>query len=91
MLRKESRHEKKFISHRGLAQTFDISKVKWDTNTAEVIYPPEYPYIENTLPSMESISLNSIFVLQKIKNSRFFMIFKLIIEQKEKGIFYCKN
>jgi glycerophosphoryl diester phosphodiesterase len=41
------------LAHRGLAQTFDISKVKWDTNTAAIIYPPEYPYIENTIPSME--------------------------------------
>lgn len=41
------------LAHRGLAQTFDISKVKWDTNTAAIIYPPEYPYIENTIPAME--------------------------------------
>jgi len=41
------------LAHRGLAQTFDISKVQWDTNTAAIIYPPEHPYIENTLPSME--------------------------------------
>jgi len=41
------------LAHRGLAQTFDISKVKWDTNTAAIIYPPEFFYIENTIPSME--------------------------------------
>lgn len=42
------------LAHRGLAQTFDIAKVAWDTNTAAVIYPPEYPYIENTVPSMRA-------------------------------------
>jgi glycerophosphoryl diester phosphodiesterase len=42
----------KLLAHRGLAQTFDISQVEWDTNTAEMIYPPEHPYLENTLESM---------------------------------------
>ena len=43
----------KLLAHRGLAQTFDISQVEWDTNTAEIIYEPEHPYLENTIPSME--------------------------------------
>lgn len=43
----------KFNAHRGLAQNFDISTVKWDTNTAAIIYPPEYPYLENTIESMQ--------------------------------------
>lgn len=29
--------EYSFLAHRGLAQTFDVSKVEWDTNTAEII------------------------------------------------------
>jgi glycerophosphoryl diester phosphodiesterase len=41
------------LAHRGLAQTFDIEKVRWDTNTAAIIHHPEYPYIENTIPSMK--------------------------------------
>ena len=45
--------EMKFIAHRGLAQNFDISKVESDTNTAAVIYEPEYPYLENTIESMQ--------------------------------------
>lgn len=44
----------KFIAHRGLAQNFDISKVEWNTNTAAVIYEPEYPYLENTIASMQA-------------------------------------
>lgn len=42
----------KWLAHRGLAQTFDISEVEWDTNTAAIIYEPEHHYLENTLESM---------------------------------------
>ena len=44
----------KLLAHRGLAQTFDISKVEWDTNTAEIIYEPEHEYLENTIASMKA-------------------------------------
>lgn len=44
----------KVVAHRGLAQTFDVSMVEWDTNTAEIIYEPEHPYLENTIPSMQA-------------------------------------
>ncbi len=44
----------KFLAHRGLAQTFDTSLVEWDTNTAGIIYEPEHPYLENTIPSMRA-------------------------------------
>lgn len=44
----------KLLAHRGLAQTFDISKVEWDTNTAEIIYEPEHEHLENTIESMKS-------------------------------------
>lgn len=42
-----------FLAHRGLGQTFDVSQAEWDTNTAEIIDPPEHPYLENTLESMQ--------------------------------------
>jgi glycerophosphoryl diester phosphodiesterase len=42
------------LAHRGLAQTFDIKNVENDTCTAEIIYKPEHPYLENTIPSMEA-------------------------------------
>lgn len=44
----------KLIAHRGLAQTFDISKVEWNTNTAKIIDQPEHEYLENTLASMRT-------------------------------------
>ncbi|HEX3046251.1 MAG TPA: glycerophosphodiester phosphodiesterase family protein [Bacillota bacterium] len=43
-----------FMAHRGLAQTFSMEGITGDTCTAERIYPPEHPYLENTLPSMEA-------------------------------------
>ena len=44
----------RLLAHRGLAQTFDISQVEWDTNTAAVMDEPEHGYLENTLASMEA-------------------------------------
>lgn len=44
----------KLLAHRGLAQNYDVSKVDWDTNTAEIIDEPEHPYLENTIPSMQA-------------------------------------
>ena len=43
----------KLLAHRGLAQTFSLENIKWDTNTAEIIYKPEHPYLENTIESMK--------------------------------------
>nr|WP_145025156.1 glycerophosphodiester phosphodiesterase family protein [Paenibacillus sp. Y412MC10] len=42
------------LAHRGLAQTFTMEGITNDTCTAERIDPPEHPYLENTLPSMEA-------------------------------------
>lgn len=42
----------KFLAHRGMAQTFNVSQVEWDTNTAKIIYEPEHEYLENTIDSM---------------------------------------
>lgn len=53
-----------FLAHRGLAQTFDISKVKWDTNTAAIIYKPEHEFIENTLSSIQASFDNGADVVE---------------------------
>ncbi|MFC7441618.1 glycerophosphodiester phosphodiesterase family protein [Laceyella putida] len=42
------------MAHRGLGQTFHMEGLTNDTCTAERIYPPEHPYLENTLPSMRA-------------------------------------
>ncbi|MCH5583602.1 glycerophosphodiester phosphodiesterase [Shimazuella sp. AN120528] len=43
----------KLLAHRGLAQTFSMAGIKNDTCTAKRIFSPEYPYLENTIASME--------------------------------------
>lgn len=42
------------LAHRGLAQTFSMEGITGETCTAERIFKPEHPYIENTLPSIEA-------------------------------------
>ncbi|MCM3650775.1 glycerophosphodiester phosphodiesterase family protein [Metabacillus litoralis] len=51
---KQSAKEPSLLAHRGLAQTFEISNVKNDTCTAEMIHKPEHPFLENTILSMEA-------------------------------------
>ncbi len=42
------------LAHRGLGQTFSMEGITGDTCTAERIFQPEHPYLENTIPSMEA-------------------------------------
>lgn len=51
---KQRNGEPFLLAHRGLAQTFNLEGVTNDTCTAERIYNPEHPYLENTIPSMEA-------------------------------------
>lgn len=41
------------VAHRGLGQEFSRAGITNETNTARRIYPPEHPYLENTISSME--------------------------------------
>lgn len=47
----------KLLAHRGLAQTFSMENIQNDTCTAERIYEPEHPYLENTISSMRAAFL----------------------------------
>jgi glycerophosphoryl diester phosphodiesterase len=51
---KASDKEPLLLAHRGMAQTFHMEGITGDTCTAERIYEPEHPFLENTLPSMEA-------------------------------------
>src|SRR4051794_35887872 len=42
------------LAHRGMAQTFSMEGIESDTCTAERIFEPEHPYLENTMPSMKA-------------------------------------
>ncbi len=54
MFTKERDQKPLLMAHRGLAQTFHMEGITGDTCTAERIYEPEHPFIENTIPSMEA-------------------------------------
>ena len=51
---KVSNEEPFLLAHRGMAQTFPMEGIQGDTCTAEIIYEPKHPYLENTIPSMEA-------------------------------------
>jgi glycerophosphoryl diester phosphodiesterase len=42
------------LAHRGMAQTFQMEGITGKTCTAERIFEPEHPFLENTIPSMEA-------------------------------------
>ncbi|NOT42789.1 MAG: glycerophosphodiester phosphodiesterase [Alphaproteobacteria bacterium] len=42
------------LAHRGMAQTYHREDLQNDTCTATRIYPPEHPYLENTIASMQA-------------------------------------
>jgi glycerophosphoryl diester phosphodiesterase len=42
------------IAHRGLGQTYHREGLKNDTCTAERIYPPEHPFLENTIEGFQA-------------------------------------
>ena len=42
------------LAHRGLAQTYPREGLESETCTATRIYPPEHPYLENTIASMRA-------------------------------------
>ena len=47
-------HGPLLLAHRGMSQTFDPAGVDNDTDTSKRIHPPEHPYLENTIASMEA-------------------------------------
>jgi len=51
---RDSNREPLLLAHRGLAQTFHMEEITGETCTAERIYEPDHPFLENTIPSMEA-------------------------------------
>lgn len=52
------------LAHRGLGQTFSMEGIQGDTCTAERIFKPEHPYLENTIPSMQAAFENGADVVE---------------------------
>lgn len=51
---KKSSDDPFLLAHRGLGQTFSMAGIDGNTCTAERIFEPDHPYLENTIPSMEA-------------------------------------
>lgn len=54
LFKEDSTDSPYLLAHRGIGQTFSMEGIKGDTCTAERIFNPEHPYIENTILSMEA-------------------------------------
>lgn len=54
MLAPEARERPLLIAHRGLGQTFSREGITGETCTANRIFPPEHPYLENTIAGIEA-------------------------------------
>lgn len=61
---KERKVDPLLLAHRGLGQTFSMEGIQGDTCTAERIHPPDHPYLENTIPSMEAAFENGADVVE---------------------------
>ncbi len=51
---KNSNREPLLLAHRGMAQTFIMEGITAETCTAERIYEPDHPFLENSISSMEA-------------------------------------
>lgn len=54
MFMDKSKNTSSLLAHRGVAQTFPMEGLEWDTCTAKRIFEPEHSFIENTIPSMKA-------------------------------------
>ncbi|HHY82398.1 MAG TPA: glycerophosphodiester phosphodiesterase [Clostridiales bacterium] len=77
------------LAHRGLAQTFSMEGITGDTNTARIIYEPEHPYLENTIPSMKAaFELGADMVeldVQLTKDGQFAVFHDAVLEYRTDG------
>ncbi|GAA4866125.1 glycerophosphodiester phosphodiesterase family protein [Paenibacillus vulneris] len=77
------------LAHRGLAQTFPMEGITNDTCTAERIYAPEHPYLENTIASMNAAFREGAdiveFDVQPTKDGRFVVFHDWTLDCRTNG------
>ncbi|HAW70010.1 MAG TPA: glycerophosphodiester phosphodiesterase [Firmicutes bacterium] len=77
------------LAHRGLAQNFPMAGITGDTNTAQRIYEPEHPYLENTIPSMQAAFLAGAdmveFDVQRTKDGQLAVFHDSNLEYRTNG------
>jgi glycerophosphoryl diester phosphodiesterase len=78
------------LAHRGLAQTFPMEGITGETNTAQCIYEPEHPYLENTIPSIEAAFKAGAdiveFDIQLTRDEQFAVFHDAILEYRTDGV-----
>jgi len=77
------------LAHRGLAQTYPMEGITGETNTARIIYEPEHPYLENTIPSIKAaFELGADMVeldVQLTKDGQFAVFHDAILKYRTDG------
>ncbi len=77
------------VAHRGLGQTFPMEGITADTNTARIIYEPQHPYIENTIPSMRAAFEAGAdiveFDIQPTKDGQFAVFHDWVLDHRTDG------
>ena len=77
------------LAHRGLAQTFPIAGLDGAADTSKLIYPPEHPFIENTVASMaRAFELGADIVeldVQRTADDRFAVFHDATLEFRTDG------
>ncbi len=77
------------LAHRGVHQTFSFEGITGDTDTSKRIHPPEHPYLENTIASMEAAFRHGAdvveFDVQPTTDGRFAVFHDWILDYRTDG------
>jgi len=77
------------LAHRGLAQCFSMQDITYQTDTSKRIFPPEHPYLENTIASMEeAFKLGADIVeldIQMTKDNKFAVFHDHTLDYRTNG------
>jgi glycerophosphoryl diester phosphodiesterase len=77
------------LAHRGLAQTFPIAGLDGDADTSKMIFPPEHPFLENTIASMEAAFDHGAdiveFDVQRTRDGHFAVFHDVLLEFRTDG------
>lgn len=89
IFRKEQEGVPFLLAHRGMSQTFPMEEITAQTNTAAIIFEPDHPYLENTIPSIkEAFRLGADMVefdIQLTKDGIFAVFHDAVLEYRTNG------
>ena len=77
------------LAHRGMAQTFPIAQLDGSEDTSKIMYPPEHPFLENTIASMEAAFAHGADIveidIQRTADGRFAVFHDAALEFRTDG------